>query len=198
MAARRCDPHRRALYGGIELRRILRPVRHRRRGRPDQLARLVRRHRAAHAGRRHRRRRGLAARAPVRALRGAPRLRPANARASARSAPPRHLRGRLRGPVQLHRRLHLRELSSGGTALPVSADAPRRHLRHLPRRQLVGALDRPRGRAVRPPTLRARRHRGLDRRRSSAPGVACRHDHRRPRRDAPPAAFSARRSRPAM
>ena len=102
MAAGRGDPGRRALYGGIELRRLLRPARSRLRHRPARLAGRLRRQRAAHARRRHRCCSHAAARAPFRALGGPPRLVTADARAPAQPAPARDLRRRLRRAVQFH------------------------------------------------------------------------------------------------
>ena len=78
---------------------------------------------ARHAGQRHRRCRDAAARAEIRALGRARRLRLADAAAFLQSATCRHLCGRLRHAVQFHSHLHLYQLPAGGAALRPVGDA---------------------------------------------------------------------------
>src|SRR6516162_9165480 len=118
-----------------------------------------------------------AARAPFRAIGRLCGFRQADDRTSRQSAAPCDLRGGLRRFVQLHRHLHLRELSLGGGALLLLADTAGRTLRHLSGRKLYGPVGRACRRLVRPPPLRARRHRIVDRRCPPAAGTAGACDH---------------------
>ena len=105
----------------------------------------------------------------------------ADAAAPAQPAAGRDLCDRLRGAVQFHRDLHVRELPSGGATLQLLADAARRRVRDLPRRLGGRANDRMGDGAIRPAALRpgGDRRLGLRRRcccsrsRSSPSSRAC-------------------------
>ena len=89
------------------------------------------------------------------------RIAPPDGGASAQPAAARNLCGRLRRAVQLHRDIHLSELSSRRAAVQPLAGVPRLDLRRLSVRLGGGALSRARHRLARPAQLRAVRARRL-------------------------------------
>src|SRR5215475_11647718 len=126
MAARAGGGRRRHLYRGIESRRIFRPLRSGPARRSHRLARRLLDACGRVVGRRRHARAVATPGEGLRSLAGALCFGAADAAASQRPAASRHLRHRLRRAVQLHRGVHLRELPSRRSALPLFLDAARR------------------------------------------------------------------------
>src|SRR5215470_7176218 len=178
MAARAGGGCRRHLYRGIESRWILRPLRSGPARRSHRLARRLLDACGRVVGRRRHARAVAAPGEGLRSLVGALCFGAADAAASQRSAASRHLRHRLRRAVQLHRGVHLRELPSRRSALPLFLDAARRDFLNLSRRHRDFADDRLADGKARTSAFHTRSHCRMDGRRGAHARAADSGDHR--------------------